>query len=487
MGKNNNSLLLTYTGVLIASDENKTVILDELMRKFQSAKRFSRERICEGKDRKSTVEVTKTLFLNNSRYMRDAFLEAEAQLSSQEELLPTYVEQDERKIAKLSKQIESLQQSKKRNTSFLIERKEEKVKKLQKNVTYLKHHIENGTFPKIVDGSKQLLKKLNIGKIKKREWKDARSNELFSRGEKSKGGNENTKIKHVSENIFSLTVLNPMTKQKGDRISFDLRFPDKFVPLLATYLLTGKAYTVRIKRRNGSYVLFITLEEKNGVRSDFSKGIAGMDINPDNLSVAIAYSNGNYRTSKVFWMHDINTVSADKRDWIIQNTIAEVVYYIKSFNIDSLSIEQLDFKSPTKDKSYNRMASNFAYSSITKAIVSRCFKENIALVQVPSYYSSLIGKLKYQKKFGLSVHQSAAFVLARRGLGFEEKVPKELLSVLFTKEVKKGQEVNQLFKHWKKVKEWHDKLIKELVKLNLNYKNYKLKDLIAFSHLEIPF
>jgi hypothetical protein len=34
------------------------------------------------------------------------------------------------------------------------------------------------------------------------------------------------------------------------------------------------------------------------------------------------------------------------------------------------------------------------------------------------------------KKYGLSVHESASFVIGRRGLGFEETLPKELIQTL---------------------------------------------------------
>lgn len=109
MAKKKESLQLTYVGIFVHSDETLTQILDELMRKFLSSKRYSRERIFEGKNRKEVVEKTKQLFIPNSRYMRDSFLEAEASISSQKELLPTYVVQNDIKIEKVQKEIEKLQ------------------------------------------------------------------------------------------------------------------------------------------------------------------------------------------------------------------------------------------------------------------------------------------------------------------------------------------------------------------------------------------
>ena len=48
-------------------------------------------------------------------------------------------------------------------------------------------------------------------------------------------------------------------------------------------------------------------------------------------------------------------------------------------------------------------------------------------------YTSVIGRFKYMKKYGLSVHESAALVIGRRGLGYRERVPKELVYTIKTK------------------------------------------------------
>ncbi|OIJ14928.1 hypothetical protein BKP37_07015 [Anaerobacillus alkalilacustris] len=479
------SVMLTYPGVVSEITETNSFILDELMRRFQSAKRYSRERIFEGSDRKQTVEKTKPLFLNNVRYMRDAFLEAEGGISSQKELLPLYITQYNRKIEKLKQKIEQLSRSKKKNKDELILFKQQKIERLEKEVRYYQHHIDNDTVPKAVDGSKQKMRLLNKGKITKIEWRESRSNNIYSRGEASKGGNENIKLFYITENLFEIKMLNPLSDKKGDRLSFFVRFPNKFVVKIASYLATKQAYTVRILRRKGKYEVKLTLDEKLNTIPSFQKGIAGLDINPNNLSITIVYPNGNFRVSKVFWMHDLNTVSANKRDWIVQNTVIEMIQWIKTFDIDSLSIEALKFLQNNVDKSFNRISNNFSYSSITNAIISTCFKENIALIEVDPYYSSFIGKVKYQKTYGLSVHQSAAFVIARRGLGFEENVPKELLSVLFTKEVKKGQRVYKLFTHWKKAKQWHDDIIKEMKKMKIKTKNHFISDVISFVRFQI--
>ena len=44
--------------------------------------------------------------------------------------------------------------------------------------------------------------------------------------------------------------------------------------------------------------------------------------------------------------------------------------------------------------------------------------------QVNPAFSSVIGRVKFMERYGLSVHQAAALVLARRLLGCSERVPR---------------------------------------------------------------
>jgi hypothetical protein len=53
----------------------------------------------------------------------------------------------------------------------------------------------------------------------------------------------------------------------------------------------------------------------------------------------------------------------------------------------------------------------------------KCIKKGVPVVKVPPYYTSIIGQLKYTRSYNLSIHYLASYVIARRGLGFEEDVP----------------------------------------------------------------
>jgi IS605 OrfB family transposase len=282
-----------------------------------------------------------------------------------------------------------------------------------------------------------------------------------------------------------MNVLNPLSSKRNDRLRFEVQFSEKHILTILTHLLSGKAYSVRILRESGKYYVHITFDQKVESSNDFSKGCAGIDINPDNLAVTIVHPNGNFRISKVFWMNDVNSIRSNKRNWIIGNTIAAVFEWVTSFGIEIIAIEDLYFKNDlSKNPKFNRMSSNFVYRKIITILISKSIKAGVSLAQVPAYYSSLIGRVKYQTTYGLSIHQSAALVLARRAMGFKEKVPKQLMSVLFAKEAKKGHPVHDLFKHWKKVQAWISALKERAYQNREHYKYWYIDDFIEYAALK---
>src|SRR5450631_772486 len=69
-----------------------------------------------------------------------------------------------------------------------------------------------------------------------------------------------------------------------------------------------------------------------------------------------------------------------------------------------------------------RMLSAFAYTRFAQTVGARAHDAGIEMVQVRAAYSSKIGQQKYARRYGLSVHRAAAFVLARRGQRFPNRL-----------------------------------------------------------------
>ena len=77
-----------------------------------------------------------------------------------------------------------------------------------------------------------------------------------------------------------------------------------------------------------------------------------------------------------------------------------------------------------ESRSYSRMLSSLAYGKVKAYLISRAHRQGVEVNQVSPAFSSVIGRVKFMERYGLSVHQAAALVLARRLLGCSERIPR---------------------------------------------------------------
>ena len=88
----------------------------------------------------------------------------------------------------------------------------------------------------------------------------------------------------------------------------------------------------------------------------------------------------------------------------------------------SVILEELSFKNKkSKCKKFNRMRHNFIYRKILESKKSKACKSGVEVLEVNPAFTSVLGKLKYQKMYSLNRHTSASLVIARRGVGLREK------------------------------------------------------------------
>ena len=113
---------------------------------------------------------------------------------------------------------------------------------------------------------------------------------------------------------------------------------------------------------------------------------------------------------------------------IIGDAVAGVVEYAKEAR-KPIVIEKLDFRQKKavlegESRRYSRMLSSFSYGKVKAYFLSRGYREGVEVCQVNPAFSSVIGRVKFMERYGLSVHQAAALVLARRLLGCSERIPR---------------------------------------------------------------
>ena len=190
----------------------------------------------------------------------------------------------------------------------------------------------------------------------------------------------------------------------------------------------GQAISYRFKRDGRGWRVFVSTNMMGvPVVTDRRRGAIGVDLNADHLAVAETDASGNCLNA---WRVPLVTYgkSTHQAEALIGDAVASVVAYAKDVG-KPIVIERLDFRQKKSvlegtSRRYSRMLSSFSYGKVKAYFLSRGYREGVEVRQVNPAYSSVIGRVKFMERYGLSVHQAAALVLARRLLGCSERIPR---------------------------------------------------------------
>ena len=219
----------------------------------------------------------------------------------------------------------------------------------------------------------------------------------------------------------------------------------------------GQAISYRFKRDAKGWRVFASTRMMDvPVVTDKRHGAIGVDLNADHLAVAETDASGNCLKT---WRVPLVTYgkSSHQAEALIGDAVASVVAYAKEAG-KPIVIEKLDFRRKKaalegQSRKYSRMLSSFSYGKVKAYFISRGYREGVEVHQVNPAFSSVIGRVKFMERYGLSVHQAAALVLARRSLGCSERIPRRRecpvgngVQVAFTVPVRKR--VKHVWTYW---------------------------------------
>lgn len=315
---------------------------------------------------------------------------------------------------------------------------------LEQSIKKLENDLQNHRFL-ICFGSKKLFSKQFNPCVThsdwRRQWQESRYNSFRLTGTKDETcGNGNAQLNFVKNNCYSLKLRIPLVleKQYGKYLIIDnIHFPEKTKSFMQNVILanndkssTGhQPLTISVSKIKGKYRLTVqcTPEKVNVVTTD-TKGVVGMDMNADNISVADIDRNGKIQETKIF-RFNLNGKSTGQRENIIIETINKAVDFAQSKGKD-LIYEDLDFSQKkqqlykSENKNYNRMLSSFSYLKMKTQLLSRAYKCGVRISKVNPAYTSLTGRLLHSKRYGLSVHEAAAYAIARKYYEIKEIIKK---------------------------------------------------------------
>lgn len=234
------------------------------------------------------------------------------------------------------------------------------------------------------------------------------------------------------------------------------------------YELLDKGYQAvayRIEDMGDYFIIKVSFEiESNPCNYSTSDGVVALDKNYDNFALANISADGNL-LNRVIIHFDLKGKKSGQRKKILESAANEAVFIAEKYK-KPLVLEDITNPSKAKlkykDKQTNYKLSSFAHKQMDAVLASRANKKCVGIIKVNPAYTSQIGKIKYMKQKGLSIHESAAYVIGRRALECKETVPKQ-------------------YKHLKVSKGKIDmtKLCHALNKVKI-YKFYTIKDISHF-------
>jgi IS605 OrfB family transposase len=373
-----------YLGVharLVFPDHRDEAAVLDLMRRFSSATKFAYQRLLEGQDRKELKREDGplcTLFGLNTRYADGAIEKAQATLDSAREL-----GQDPRKVVFGG-----------RKTFEQLKRK----------------HLSG----------KALL-------ALKRAWKEKRQGLLYSRGDSAKKGNANLRLEFQKGALWLWVNLG---NGAHVRALVQTAHPQREALLQRVY--ASLPYNVTLRLEDGKvYAHFTWSEGLPPPVHTKANGVLGIDANGDpyHLALAVVSPDGNLVRYLTLSLEEVDFApNRGAKELFLWKVAHQVVAVAEEHSI-ALATERLKYlrKSRRGDgsgRSFRRKQHRFAYRSLLEKIHSLARKRGVEVLEVNPKDTSTIGMLKYAPLLHLSKDVAAAYVIGRRALGFEEKLPK---------------------------------------------------------------
>ena len=315
----------------------------------------------------------------------------------------------------------------------------------------------------------------------RRDWRDARSNEFFVLGSRDETSGCQLCVASIADDgslTLRLRMPDCLAEQYGKYLVIEgVRFAYGHGQVLAALASNaeyvayrrehgdqaaratalGQAISYRFKRDGKGWRVFATTElPELEITTDRWRGAIGVDLNADHVAVAETDASGNYVNA---WRVPLVTYgkNTNQAEALIGDAVAGVVEYARGAG-KPLVIEKLDFRQKKavlegESRKYSRMLSSFAYGKVKAYFLSRGYREGVEIIEVNPAYSSVVGRVKFMERYGLTVHQAAALVLARRYLGCSERIPRRWVApigngvqVAFTVPVRKR--VKHVWTYW---------------------------------------
>jgi IS605 OrfB family transposase len=162
-----------------------------------------------------------------------------------------------------------------------------------------------------------------------------------------------------------------------------------------------------------------------------ANGVLGIDVNGDpyHLALAVVSPDGNLKRHLTLSLEEVDRApNKGAKELALWKVAHQVVAAAEEHGV-AIATERLKYLRKSKrgdglGRHFRRNQHRFAYRALLEKIHSLARKRGVEVLEVNPQDTSTIGMLKYAPSLHLSKDVAAAYVVGRRALGFEEKLPK---------------------------------------------------------------
>ncbi len=414
----------------------------------------------------SILNQTKSSFLSrfgiSARHFNSIWFQLRGMCDSYKSNLKRHIADNQERLKNVNKNIEKLikkevEPEKQQKLQRQIHQKKRRLAQIEKRLEQLKSDEKTGQV-RICFGSKKLFKaqfNLEANNYEsfeqwKEDWEKARHNQFVLMGSKDEtSGNQLCSARLQEDGTFTLR----------------LRLPDNLVPTHGKYLeipsvkfeygqevieaallqnkkrrerktrqdfsykYYGQAITYRFLRDAKGWRVFVIVAKMpiNHLKTIKHAGTIGIDLNANHVAMTETDRFGNPIVTQTLKLNTYGK-SQGQTEAIIGEVVKKIVKHSEE-TLKPIVIEDLDFSKKknalreNSSKRHARMLSSFIYSKFKESLESRAFRCGVRIYKVNPAYTSVIGRVKFAHRYGLTVHHAAALAIARRLCRFSERAP----------------------------------------------------------------
>ena len=285
-------------------------------------------------------------------------------------------------------------------------------RKAETRLARIEKDLERG-IPRVCFGGRGLLRERRV-----RAWRAARASMVFLPGESGKrAGNEVAQLRGAA-----LRLTLPRALGRGHLVLENIRFGSKHARHLEHTLRERTPVSWRlVLLAKGKVKVCATFDEPDpGCVSSGAVGTLGVDLNAAHCAVIDVGAEGSRGRA-----HRIGLRPGDEGTRAAVHGIVALAHE----RACPVVIERLDFRRKktwlrSHGRRYARMLSSFATRRFDTVLERACRRAGIELRRVDPAWSTKLGRMKYERAARLGPHHAAALVIARRGLGMRETMPR---------------------------------------------------------------